>query len=267
MAAKAKPAVIVTLSGERKVRDVARDLRAAGLQVDQVLEETGIVTGTADSGTHARLRKIPGCRRCLCRPSNRYWSAGFGSAVTNVNRTSPHDSPPGVEHPGQGNRQAARDGRFASEGADSRTFGEIVEVVRQHHRRQGRQAHRDIRVAEEHRDHRLGRALRAAGDVLKQLQERRQPDPCGRWPMTRGQTPTRRWRRSARRRRARAPLPQSWIDRRARSRSHRASACATREGTSGWARRCASPMDSRAPTGTESRTRAERAAAPDCDRP
>ena len=60
MAAHAKPAVIVTLSGERKVRDVARDLRAAGLEVDQVLEETGIVTGTADSGTHDKLRNIQG---------------------------------------------------------------------------------------------------------------------------------------------------------------------------------------------------------------
>jgi hypothetical protein len=60
MAARAKPAVIVTLSGERTVRDVARDLRAAGLEIDQVLEETGIVTGTADSGIHARLRTIQG---------------------------------------------------------------------------------------------------------------------------------------------------------------------------------------------------------------
>jgi hypothetical protein len=60
MAEKAKPAVIVTLSGERKVHDVARDLSAAGLEVDQVLEETGIVTGTADLGTHGRLRKIRG---------------------------------------------------------------------------------------------------------------------------------------------------------------------------------------------------------------
>ena len=60
MAAHAKHAVIVTLSGERKVRDVAHDLRAAGLDVDQVLEETGIVTGTADSGTQDRLRKIQG---------------------------------------------------------------------------------------------------------------------------------------------------------------------------------------------------------------
>jgi hypothetical protein len=60
MAAQSKPAVIVTLSGERNVRDVARDLRAAGLEVDQVLEETGIVTGTADLGTHSRLRKIQG---------------------------------------------------------------------------------------------------------------------------------------------------------------------------------------------------------------
>jgi hypothetical protein len=60
MAAQAKPAVIVTLSGERNVRDVARDLRAAGLTIDQVLEETGIVTGTADSSTHDKLRKIQG---------------------------------------------------------------------------------------------------------------------------------------------------------------------------------------------------------------
>jgi hypothetical protein len=60
MAATAKPAVIVTLSGERNVRDVARDLMAAGLEVDHVLEETGIVTGKADTGTHARLRTIRG---------------------------------------------------------------------------------------------------------------------------------------------------------------------------------------------------------------
>jgi hypothetical protein len=60
MAERAKPAVIVTLSGERQVRDVARDLRAAGLEIDQVLEETGIVTGTADSRTHATLRRIQG---------------------------------------------------------------------------------------------------------------------------------------------------------------------------------------------------------------
>ena len=60
MASRMKPAVIVTLSGERKVRDVVRDLRAAGLEVDHVLEETGIVTGTADSDTHAKLRSIQG---------------------------------------------------------------------------------------------------------------------------------------------------------------------------------------------------------------
>ena len=55
-----KPGVIVTLSGEREIRDVVRDLRAAGVEVDHVLEETGIVTGTADSETHARLRTIEG---------------------------------------------------------------------------------------------------------------------------------------------------------------------------------------------------------------
>ena len=60
MAAGMKPGVIVTMSGARNVRDVVRDLRAAGVEVDHVLEETGIVTGRADPGTHARLRTIEG---------------------------------------------------------------------------------------------------------------------------------------------------------------------------------------------------------------
>ena len=60
MATKTRVAVIVTLSGERKVREVARDLKAAGLKIDQVLEETGIITGAADTGVHPKLRKVHG---------------------------------------------------------------------------------------------------------------------------------------------------------------------------------------------------------------
>jgi hypothetical protein len=60
MATKSKTPVIVTLSGKRNVHDVARELKAAGLKVDSVLEETGIVTGQADLGSHSRLRKVRG---------------------------------------------------------------------------------------------------------------------------------------------------------------------------------------------------------------
>jgi len=60
MAANAKHAVIVTVSRARKIRDVEHDLRTAGLEVDQVLEEIGIVTGTADLDTQAKLKKISG---------------------------------------------------------------------------------------------------------------------------------------------------------------------------------------------------------------
>jgi hypothetical protein len=55
-----KHALIVTVSGERGIHDVARDLKAAGLAVDQVMEAVGVVTGSADPASKAKLRKVRG---------------------------------------------------------------------------------------------------------------------------------------------------------------------------------------------------------------
>jgi hypothetical protein len=52
--------VVVTLTGDRPIHEVADDLRAAGLSVDQVLTPTGIVTGSAHPDVTERLRKVPG---------------------------------------------------------------------------------------------------------------------------------------------------------------------------------------------------------------
>ena len=60
MAKKAKQPVVVTLTGERPIDEVADDLKAAGLSVDQVLTSTGIVTGSAHPEAVERLRKVRG---------------------------------------------------------------------------------------------------------------------------------------------------------------------------------------------------------------
>jgi hypothetical protein len=52
--------VIVTLSGDRGIDAVSRDLRRAGLTIDHVLEPTGIVTGTALPGSDEKLRQVKG---------------------------------------------------------------------------------------------------------------------------------------------------------------------------------------------------------------
>jgi hypothetical protein len=56
----AKKPLVITLSGDRAIHDVANDLRAAGLHVDQVLEAIGSVTGSADPEHVERLRKVKG---------------------------------------------------------------------------------------------------------------------------------------------------------------------------------------------------------------
>src|SRR5207245_5013919 len=56
----AKKPVVITVSGDRAIHDVANDLRAAGLHVDQVLEAIGSVTGSADPKHVERLRKVKG---------------------------------------------------------------------------------------------------------------------------------------------------------------------------------------------------------------
>ena len=59
MAKSSKQSLVVTVSG-RAVGDVTRDLKAAGFEVDQVLDAIGVVTGSADTKNLGRLRKISG---------------------------------------------------------------------------------------------------------------------------------------------------------------------------------------------------------------
>jgi hypothetical protein len=51
---------IITTSGERSTKDVAKDLKAKGFAVDQVLDEIGAITGAADDAVVAKLRGIDG---------------------------------------------------------------------------------------------------------------------------------------------------------------------------------------------------------------
>jgi hypothetical protein len=51
---------VVTLSHERPLDEVRRALADAGLEVEQVLEEIGVVTGHADPGFAEKGRAIPG---------------------------------------------------------------------------------------------------------------------------------------------------------------------------------------------------------------
>ena len=51
---------IVTTSGDRSPKDVAKDLKAKGFTVDQVLDEIGAITGAADEAVVSKLRAIEG---------------------------------------------------------------------------------------------------------------------------------------------------------------------------------------------------------------
>ena len=51
---------IVATSGDRPIREIAKDLADAGLAVGQVLEEIGSITGSADAKVVAKLRKVRG---------------------------------------------------------------------------------------------------------------------------------------------------------------------------------------------------------------
>ena len=51
---------IVTVSDERPIKKVVADLKAAGFAVEQVLEEIGIVSGSAAPDKVEQLRKIQG---------------------------------------------------------------------------------------------------------------------------------------------------------------------------------------------------------------
>jgi hypothetical protein len=43
-----------------KLQEVAKDAEAAGMRVESVLREVGVLTGTIDSEAVARLRRVPG---------------------------------------------------------------------------------------------------------------------------------------------------------------------------------------------------------------
>ncbi len=60
MANNKKQPLVITISSGRPIHDVANDLRAAGLEVDQILESIGSVTGSANPDAVDRLRRIPG---------------------------------------------------------------------------------------------------------------------------------------------------------------------------------------------------------------
>ena len=58
MAKAAKQSLIVTVSKDRNIKAIARDLKAAGLEVEGVLDAIGIVTGRADAKSITRLRGV-----------------------------------------------------------------------------------------------------------------------------------------------------------------------------------------------------------------
>ncbi|MGQ0639381.1 MAG: hypothetical protein ACT4P6_01205 [Gemmatimonadaceae bacterium] len=51
---------IVTISGERTAKQVAKELKAAGFTVDQVLDDIGSITGKADDKVVGKVRSIRG---------------------------------------------------------------------------------------------------------------------------------------------------------------------------------------------------------------
>lgn len=51
---------IVTMSGDRPVEDVARDVVRSGLVVSGILDAVGVITGSASDKVAANLRKIRG---------------------------------------------------------------------------------------------------------------------------------------------------------------------------------------------------------------
>ncbi len=51
---------IVTTSPDRPIKEIAKDLKAAGFTVGQVLEEIGSITGAAAEDVAKRARSIAG---------------------------------------------------------------------------------------------------------------------------------------------------------------------------------------------------------------
>ena len=60
MAGQQKQQLVITVSSERSIHEVASDLQKAGLEVDQVLEFIGSVTGSAAAQSVEQLRRVRG---------------------------------------------------------------------------------------------------------------------------------------------------------------------------------------------------------------
>jgi hypothetical protein len=60
MAKKQKQAFVVTVSGDHRIQKVAKELKAKGFEVDQVLDAIGVVTGSALPANVAKMRAVPG---------------------------------------------------------------------------------------------------------------------------------------------------------------------------------------------------------------
>jgi len=55
-----KQSLVITTSGSRSIHDIARDLGAAGFEVNEILETINVVTGSAQADTKERLRAVHG---------------------------------------------------------------------------------------------------------------------------------------------------------------------------------------------------------------
>jgi hypothetical protein len=69
MTRKQAPLWVVTITGDRDVHAVARDLTASGLTIDQVFDAIGSITGFADAKVIPRLRAIKGVADVSRNPS------------------------------------------------------------------------------------------------------------------------------------------------------------------------------------------------------
>jgi hypothetical protein len=60
MAKKTTKAWVVTVSSDRSLADVTKEMAKAGFAVDQALDQIGVVTGRSDEAVAGKVRKIRG---------------------------------------------------------------------------------------------------------------------------------------------------------------------------------------------------------------
>jgi len=53
-----KQSLVITTSGNRSIKDVARDLKDAGFDVEEVLEAINVVTGKGKADSKDKLRSV-----------------------------------------------------------------------------------------------------------------------------------------------------------------------------------------------------------------